>query len=527
MALTPSAATAGPGEFVEPEVTVLHTFEGDAGLGLFGWAVSELRDIDSDGAMEVISGAPFNSVGGDKAGRVYVYSGASGASLFSFTGEPSAQLGYAIADAGDVDDDGISDILAGAPGGPGPGKAFVFSGVDGEVLMELSGESPGDSFGAAVSGAGDLDGDGVADVIVGAPGDSTMFANAGRLYAFSGESMTPLWIREGDEAGASLGSAAAALGDVNRDGDDDVLAGASGQGGAIHVLSGTDGADVYPPLFADPGGNGALGTFFAAGLPDIDDDGIPEVYGGDYADKSNGPGSGKAYVWSGESGDRLFTFTGAAAGDGLGCGRGGGDANLDGKADVSVGAYSSSSAGTRQGGVVTVYSGADGSVLRTISGTTPGEGLGFDVVTLGDVDGDRRDDLIVSAANDNRVYVIAGIGDHGPPTDSDSDSTSAGETESAGTTGYTSGTSDTATAGTTGPDVSSSGGPDESSDGETAAPETAAPETATPESATQGSDTDPAGCSCRTDRPQGSAPTGLLGLLLGGLLVLRRRPRCP
>ncbi|MCA9663613.1 MAG: hypothetical protein KC486_35110, partial [Myxococcales bacterium] len=100
---------AAPGEFVEPGVVVIHQLEGDEGAGLFGWAVSELADVDDDGAQEAMTSAPFNSVGGELAGRVYVYSGRSGAPLFTFTGAANDRLGFAIADAGDVDDDGVPD----------------------------------------------------------------------------------------------------------------------------------------------------------------------------------------------------------------------------------------------------------------------------------------------------------------------------------------------------------------------------------------------------------------------------------
>ena len=119
-----------PESFAWGAATSSHQFEGDQGGGSFGWAVSELGDIDGDGAMEAMAGAPGNSIGGMGAGRSYAFSGKTGALLYTFTGDPGDKLGYALADAGDVDGDGTTDIIVGAPGN-GPGHARVYSGADG------------------------------------------------------------------------------------------------------------------------------------------------------------------------------------------------------------------------------------------------------------------------------------------------------------------------------------------------------------------------------------------------------------
>ena len=139
------------------------------------------------------------------------------------------------------------------------------------------------------------------------------------------------------------------------------------------------------------------------GLTLVDADGREFfAYGGDFGDAALGPGTGRAYVWSGASGERLHTFAGMAAGEGLGCGRGAGDADGDGVPDLAVGSYSASPGGVAQAGFVTIFSGATGEVIRTITGTTELEQVGFDAVGIGDVNGDGRDDLAISAANDDR-----------------------------------------------------------------------------------------------------------------------------
>lgn len=515
-ALLPATAAAAPGDFQEPDVQVLHELAGDAGGGSFGWAVSELRDVDGDGAGDALAGAPFNTTAGANAGAAYAFSGRSGAPLFTWTGAPDDALGYALADAGDVDGDGLSDIIVGAPGFSGPGKAYLYSGADGSQLHVFVGTGEAGSFGSAVAGAGDLDGDGRADILVGAETDPTGGMNAGRVAAFSGADHAALWAREG-AVGAFLGSGAAPLGDVDDDGVPDVVVGARGAGaagkGAVYVLSGVDGGDLHPPHEAGPTG-GNLGQFFVAGVGDLDGDGVPDVYAGDYADAQTGTNAGRAYVWSGVGGEQIHEFAGAAAGDGLGPGRGGGDADGDGTPDLAIGAYGLDPAGVKAGGRVTLYSGATGQPIRTISGGVEQLQIGFDVVTLGDVDDDGRDDLVLSGAFLGRTFIVSGA--PAPPdetTGETTDSTTASTTiatsndstaaDTTAATGSASTSADpTATDGTGAPATSTS--PATSSDGDDST------------SDTTGADT-PGGCGC-TSTPA-PAPLALL------LLLLPRRPR--
>jgi hypothetical protein len=168
LATAPGAAAAGT--FVQP-VTVLHTFTGPAPGqgGYFGWAVSELRDIDHDGVTDIIIGEPQLTSAGP--GRTWVYSGRTGRLIYRFHGVGSDAQGYAIADAGDVNGDGVSDIVTGAPGdGSDEGRAYLYSGASGTLIHRFTGFADGDAFGAAVSSAGDVNHDGRADLLIGAPG---------------------------------------------------------------------------------------------------------------------------------------------------------------------------------------------------------------------------------------------------------------------------------------------------------------------------------------------------------------------
>jgi hypothetical protein len=503
----PSRAAAAPGVFVEPEVEVLHMLEGDRAGGLFGWAVSAVGDVDGDGASEVLTGAPFNVAGGANAGRAYLYSGATGASLFTWTGAAGDYLGYGLAEAGDVDGDGTPDVIVGAPRAAAAGAAYVYSGASGAELTVLTGTTVGDGFGSAVTGVGDVDGDGLADVLVGAPNDPSAGADGGRVALFAATDWSqPLWVRDG-VAGDLVGSGAGPLGDADGDGIPDVVVGVPGNGGAVWVLAGDDGSDVLPPLVGDRSA-GNLGQFFVAGVGDLDGDAVPDVYGGDFGDTALGPATGRAYVWSGASGERLHTFVGMGAGHGLGCGRGGGDADGDGTPDLAVGSYNASPGGVPQAGFITVLSGATGEVIRTITGTTAMEQVGFDVVTLGDVSGDGRDDLVLSGANDDRVYVIAGVVEEPGESSSGGDTGTSGD--AADSTGVDSSGSGSTSGSTSGSDGTTGEGGGTSSDGASDSTDTSS----------QGSD-DPSGCGCRARGVDG----GLPWLLVPALLTLRRRGR--
>lgn len=133
-------------------------------------------------------------------------------------------------------------------------------------------------------------------------------------------------------------------------------------------------------------------------------DGTADLYVGQYS----ASGGGRAYVYSGVDGSTLHEFRGSAGDGGAGCGRGAGDVNGDGCADLAVGHYTSGAGATGAGRVV-VYSGCDGTVLRKITSLTAGEQLGFDVVGVGDTNGDGYPELLCAAGGGGRAYLIAGV----------------------------------------------------------------------------------------------------------------------
>ncbi len=399
-----TAGASASGTFVQP-VHVLHTFHGPTtGKGaFFGWAVSELRDVDGDGVTDIVIGAVDG--GPKQQGRVSVYSGRTGHLRFRRSGRAGEQNGYAIADAGDVNGDGISDVISGAPGqGNDLGHAYVYSGATGRTIARLRGHHHGDAFGAAVASAGDVNGDGVSDLLVGAPGTG---ATAGHAYVISGRTFHVIRVLSAHRPGDEFGDGVAHTADLNGDGVPDLIVGASGATpghGAAYVYSGRTGRLLF--RIRGERGNAAFGQFFVAGVGDVNGDGVPDVYVGDYASSNAGQAGGFAAVYSGVDGVRLHAWRGAA-GEGLGPGRSAGDVNGDGVPDIVVGAYTSSD-GAPAAGKVQIFSGATGKRLRTITSTTPNENLGFDAVGIGDTNGNGTPDLLVSAANLDTVYVIDG-----------------------------------------------------------------------------------------------------------------------
>ena len=176
------ALLPSPDDFAQPFVEMVHVireWDGEAANDQFGWIARGIGDVDRDGVPDIVTSAPTKNIGGAAAGRVYVYSTKSGRLLWKVDGHPGDQLGTGIEAAGDANHDGVPDVVASAPGA---GKAYVYSGADGHTLLTLTAEKTSDQFGQHVSGIGDVNGDGYADVIVGAPGNGAGGEGAGRAY---------------------------------------------------------------------------------------------------------------------------------------------------------------------------------------------------------------------------------------------------------------------------------------------------------------------------------------------------------
>jgi hypothetical protein len=358
----------------------------------FGWCVASAGDVNGDGYDEIVIGAP----GTDTFGSAFVYYGsASGLVTASFVdidspvSEAWAGFGESVAGAGDVNGDGYDDIVIGAHnmanGGANRGSVFVYYGsASGPVTANpLELENPdnedGAAFGESVAGSGDLNRDGYDDIVIGAPGTDNGGSNRGSSFVYYGSASglvagSPLELDEpDDEDGAEFGLRVAGAGDVNGDGYDDIVIGAhntnnggSGRGSAFLYYGSASGLVAASPLELDDPDNQDSAFFGSsvAGAGDVNGDGYDDIVIGAPGTNNNGSSRGSAFVYNGSASglstaspleledpddedDSEFGFATASAGD----------VNGDGYGEVVVGAPHTSNGGTWRGSAF-VYNGS-------------------------------------------------------------------------------------------------------------------------------------------------------------------------
>ncbi|MFQ6093336.1 MAG: putative Ig domain-containing protein [bacterium] len=441
------------------------SFVGENGDDRLGVSVSLAADINGDGYNDVFISAVRNDYGGSNAGQIYLILGKSSGWAMrtdmstadaSFIGENAGDYVGDVYNAGDVNGDGYDDFLIGNPidsyGGHWAGQTYLILGKPSgwEMHMNLSeadasfvGEEEYDmsgGYGTGVSGAGDVNGDGYDDILIGAYGNPYGGNLAGQTYLIFGKPDGWQMRMDLSEADASFvgengwdfsGSGVSIAGDVNGDGYDDILIGApvngygAGDAGQTYLILGkSDGWAMRTPLSAADASfvgenEGDISGHTVAGAGDVNGDGYNDILICANWSSAGADTAGQVYLILGKpSGWAMRTslseadvsFIGEKEGDRAGFrASGAGDVNGDGYDDILIVAIWNDEGGSRAGQVYLILGKPSGWAMRTplweadvsFIGEEAYDQAGWSISGGGDFNGDGYDDILIGAADND------------------------------------------------------------------------------------------------------------------------------
>jgi hypothetical protein len=354
---------------------------------------------------------------------------------FSKVPDPGQNIGYALSPAGDVNGDGYSDVIVSVYtnvfGVSKDGKVQLYLGTGngmGSTAVWTSEGKGGTNYGESISSAGDINGDGYYDIIVGAPRFSNGEENEGAVFVYygspSGLETNPSWVMEGNQANAFYGASVSTAGDVNKDGYSDVVVGSSfyddgeTNEGKVFVYLGSATGLSKTPYFTAQGDqvNGFFGKSVSS-AGDVNHDGYSDIIVGAPGYDHGQANEGRAYLylgtlmgmtqsaaWTGESNQADANF-----GNSVACA---GDLNGDGFSDVVVGANRFDEKLSNVGKLYVYMGSANGFSLYpdwTMTGSQIDGNLGICVNAAGDINGDGYGELIAGAYSYNSQDPIGNV----------------------------------------------------------------------------------------------------------------------
>ena len=453
---------------IQTQEQAQYQFIGEAAEDKAGYSISTAGDVDNDGLDDILVGAYGNDEGGTSAGKTYLILGSSlvnnntidlANADYSFVGEGvNNESGLSVSTAGDVDNDGLDDILIGArwnsEAADSAGKTYLILGSSLGTTSTINlvdadysflGESIYDYSGIYVSTAGDVDNDGLSDIVISANGNDDGGSGAGKAYLILGSSLgstTSMSLANadysfvGEQASDGVAKATTA-GDIDNDGLDDILisANSNDDGGAdagksYLILGSSLGSTTSMSLANADYSFVGEGSYEYSGhdistAGDIDNDGLDDILIGAFGNSQGGTSAGKTYLILGSSlgttstmnlSSANYSFIGEYAQDRSGTDvSSAGDVDNDGFDDILIGSHANSDGGSYAGKAYLILGSSIGSTSVINLSTADFSFIGTnaddvlrEVSSAGDVNGDGQSDILIGAVNNDQGGSNAG-----------------------------------------------------------------------------------------------------------------------